>query len=49
MEKFGASQGITSTISGNEFDCGLNLIKTDKDKIGINDDMQQKIKSTKES
>lgn len=33
MNKFGVSQGIVSTINGNEFDYELNIIKTDKDQI----------------
>lgn len=44
MQKFSISKGIVSTISGNEFDYTLNIIKTDKDQIKINDDMLQEIK-----
>ena len=44
MRRFGISQGIVSTINANEFDYDLNIIKTDKDQIKVNDDMLQEIK-----
>lgn len=44
MRNFGVSQGIVSTITGNEFDYELNIIKTNKDQIKINDEMLQEIK-----
>jgi ATP-binding cassette subfamily B protein AbcA/BmrA len=45
MKRFGVSQGIVSTLSGNEFNYELNLIKTNKDQIAINDKLLQKIKT----
>jgi predicted TIM-barrel fold metal-dependent hydrolase len=44
MNKFGVSQGIVSTINGNEFNYELNKVKTYKDQIKINDDMLKEIK-----
>lgn len=45
MKRFGVSQGIVSTLSGNEFNYELNLIKTNKDQIKINDELLQEIKT----
>lgn len=47
MRKFGVSQGIVSTISGNEYDYELNLVNVDKGQIRINHDMLQEIKKYK--
>lgn len=47
MIKFGVSQGIVSTINGNEFDYELNKMSINKTQIEINDDMLKEIKKYK--